>query len=82
MYAHRMTDTAEDLERELVEAQAAMKVADQLRTRRQEAVMRAYRGGLSKYHIAKVMGVERATVYSIISAAEREEQREADRQKS
>jgi DNA-binding NarL/FixJ family response regulator len=61
------------IERELIEAQAAVASAREATRRRQAAVMQARAAGWSKYRIAKVLGVGAPTVYSIISAADRGE---------
>jgi hypothetical protein len=64
-----------EIERELTEAQDAMRAADAARLRRQAAVMAAREAKWSKYRIAKVLGVGGPTVDSIIAAAEREDSR-------
>jgi DNA-directed RNA polymerase specialized sigma24 family protein len=61
-----------EIERELTEAQAAVK-ADEARTQRRKAVMQARHHGWSKYRIAAALGVKGPTVDAIISSASREE---------
>jgi len=60
------------IERDLIKAQAAVTSARQAIRQRQAAVMQARAAGWSKYRIGKVLGVGAPTVYSIISAAERD----------
>jgi DNA-binding NarL/FixJ family response regulator len=62
----------DDVERDLIAAQAAIDRAKTARTERQDAVVRARAAGWSKYRIAAVLGVKGPTVDSIIAAAERE----------
>lgn len=69
VYALRMD---EEIEAELIAAQAALDAALQARARRQEIVMKARAAGWSKYRIAAVLGVKAPTVDSIIKAAANE----------
>lgn len=68
-----MDDPETEIERELTDAQAAVKAVTEARLRRQRAVMAARAAGWSKYRIAAVMGVKGPTVDSIIDTAERSE---------
>lgn len=69
-----------DIERELAdaqaEAQAAVITSRKARLRRQAAVMLARGCGWSKYRIAATLGVKGPTVDAIISAAEREQDKQ------
>jgi DNA-binding NarL/FixJ family response regulator len=61
-----------EIERELTEAQAAVKAAREARLRRQRAVMKAVSAGWTKYRIAAVLDVKGPTVDSIIKTARRD----------
>jgi hypothetical protein len=63
----------EAIGRRLRDAQAGIALLEAARLRRQAAVMAAKNADWSKYKIAAVLGVERPTVDSIITAAKRAE---------
>jgi DNA-directed RNA polymerase specialized sigma24 family protein len=66
-------ESADDIGRELADAQADFKAETQrVRQRRQAAVVRARQAEWSKYKIAATMGVNAPTVDSIIKTAKRE----------
>jgi DNA-directed RNA polymerase specialized sigma24 family protein len=67
----------DEIERELVEAQADVEKAREAPARRRRAVMLAREHDWSKYKIAAVLGVKGPTVDSIIKSAERHEAKEA-----
>lgn len=68
---HESVEDPDDIERELIEAQAGVKAARAATLRRQAAVSAALAAGWTKYRIAKVLGVNAPTVDSIIEAVKR-----------
>lgn len=69
-----MSDTSDEaIDRQLRDAQAAVREIPAIRNRRQQAVRAAREAGWSKYKIAEVLGVKAPTVDSIIEALERQE---------
>ena len=64
----------DEIERELLEAQADVEKAREAPARRRRAVMLARDHDWSKYKIAATLGVKGPTVDSIIKSAERKRQ--------
>jgi DNA-binding NarL/FixJ family response regulator len=68
-----MNDAPDPIERQLVDAQAAIEAAREATRVRQQAVRAALDAGWTKYRIAKTLGVNAPTVDSIIRTLERQE---------